>query len=129
MTESKTETLFISLFISIASSFFFAFFCIPLSADISILAFPISFAFTAIVFYKSIRLKRGDASAIPVVRKMMQYLPYVLLASFVLRRAGKNGTPFWYDIATVSLWCIIFVSSLAVLYFLNEKRVYALSPE
>ncbi|WP_315329123.1 signal peptidase I [Treponema socranskii] len=129
MTESKTETLFILLFASLAASFFFAFFCIPLSADISILAFPISFAFTAIVFYKSILLKRGDASAIPVVRKMMQYLPYVLLASFVLRRAGKNGTPFWYDIATVSLWCIVFVSSLAALYFLNEKRVYALSPE
>ena len=129
MTESKTETLFILLFASLAASFFFAFFCIPLSTDISILAFPISFAFTAIVFYKSILLKRGDASAIPVVRKMMQYLPYVLLASFVLRRAGKNGTPFWYDIATVSLWCIVFVSSLAALYFLNEKRVYALSPE
>ena len=61
--------------------------------------------------------------------KFLQYIPFIHLASFVLRRAGKNGTYYWYDVVTVFLWCAVFLSSLAVLYFFKEERIFDLNPE
>ena len=61
--------------------------------------------------------------------KLLQYLPYVLLISFILRRAGKYGTYYWYDVLTVLLWCAVMVSRWIVLYFFNEKRIFILMPE
>lgn len=68
----------------------------------------------------------GGAKKIPVVRKLLQYIPYVLLTSFVLRRAGNKGTLFPIDALSVALWCVSFVSSLAALRYLSEKRVHSL---
>lgn len=61
--------------------------------------------------------------------KLLQYLPYILLISFILRRAGKNGTYYWYDVLTVLLWCAVMIGRWIVLYFLNEKRIFILMPE
>ncbi|MBQ9494523.1 MAG: signal peptidase I [Treponema sp.] len=129
MEKSRAYALFIPLYATLAASAVFSFFCIYFSPDISLLAFPLSFAFTAFILHKSILLYRNDIAAAPVVRKLIQYLPYVLLACFVLRRAGKHGTPYWYDVVTVLLWCAVFVLSLATLHFLHEKRVYTLKDE
>ncbi len=113
------------------ASFVFTLFSVSFSLDISLLAFPLSFAGTAFLFYfllyKTIRL--GQYSAVGVSVKFLQYIPFILLASFIFRRAGKNETYYWYDVVTVLLWCVVFVSSLAALYFLNEKRVFSVVPE
>jgi signal peptidase I len=71
-------------------------------------------------------LKRNDIRAIAIVRKMYQYLPFVMLTAFVLRRAGKEGTSYGFDVLSVILWIIVAVGTVAVLYWLNEKRVYTL---
>lgn len=91
-------------------------------ADISLLAFPISGCFTAatvyLVFY--LIIVKTDGSHIYAAIKFTEYLPYVHLITFILRRAGKTGTAFWYDVATVVLWFIIWVLS----YF-SPKCLYA----
>lgn len=58
---------------------------------------------------------------------MLQYLPYVLLISFVIRRAGESGTPYFVDALSVLLWCLSSASSLVILYFTNPKRVAKIS--
>lgn len=55
--------------------------------------------------------------------KVLQYLPYVLFLSFILKRAGVKGSGYVIDLISVLLWILISLSRLAVLYYLNDKRV------
>jgi signal peptidase I len=98
--------------------------------DISAFAFPLGFAFTAVLVWFSCKrlLANADASVIPLVKKLYQYAPYALLVSFVLRRAGEKGTAYWFDVVSVVLWLCVFVSSLIVLHETNEKRVFENNP-
>ncbi len=113
------------------SSVLFTLFSLSFSLDVSLLAFPISFAGTFFLLYfllnKTIRLRSFKSVSYSV--KFLQYIPFILLTSFVLRRAGKSGTYYWYDVVTVLLWCAVFISSLVILYFFKEKRIYKLNPE
>ena len=130
MTTSTVKKFFIWLYFVLGTALVFSLLCLSFSFDISLLAFPVSLLFAGVMAYYVITLKRNDnIHAIPVVRKMIQYLPYVLLTSFVLRRAGSRGTHYWYDVVTVVLWCIVFIGSLVVSYYMNEKRVYSLKKE
>ena len=52
--------------------------------------------------------------------KLIQYLPFVLLVAFILRRAGNTGTTFAYDIISVVFWCINFVFSLIISLIFNN---------
>lgn len=117
--------------ITFVASLLFTLFSLSFSFDVSLLAFPLSLAGTFFLFYfllnKTVRLEQYESVAPSV--KFLQYIPFVHLASFVLRRAGKNGTYYWYDVVTVFLWCVVFVSSLVVLYFFKEKRIFTLNPE
>ncbi len=101
------------------------------AADISILAFPAAFLFTGLsaylLFFKLIL--NGKLGAYAAAQKTLQYLPFVLLAAFILRRAGRNGTAYRLDVISVILWCAVFILSQIVLYFLNEKRIESLIPE
>ncbi len=117
--------------ITFVASFVFTLFSVSFSFDISLLAFPLSLAGSAFLFYFLLykTLKLEQYSAVKVSVKFLQYIPFILLASFIVRRAGKNETYYWYDVVTVLLWCIVFVSSLIALYFLNEKRLFKIVPE
>ena len=117
--------------ITVVASLLFTLFSLSFSFDVSLLAFPVSLAGTFFLSYfllnKTIRLELYESVSASV--KFLQYIPFILLASFVLRRAGKNGTYYWYDVVTVLLWCVVFVSSLVVLHFFKEKRIFELNPE
>jgi signal peptidase I len=98
--------------------------------DISAFAFPLGLCFTAVLVRFSCKrlIADADASVIPFVKKLYQYAPYVLLVLFIFRRAGEKGTSYWFDAVSVSLWVCVFVSSLFILYEMNEKRVFANNP-
>jgi len=76
--------------------------------------------------YKSLMLKRGAVSAIPVVRKMMQYLPYVLLAAFVLSCLNAYVRPLLdyllMPIAELTFGLTMFLNS-AIMVFLTSLIV------
>ncbi|MDR3283593.1 MAG: signal peptidase I [Treponema sp.] len=99
-------------------------------ADIAVAAFPLALVFTGAAGWFACKslLADGKAAVLPAVRKLFQYLPFALLAAFVLRRAGEKGTPFWLDAVSVALWLVAFVTSLLALYYLNDKRVFARNP-
>lgn len=117
--------------ITLVASFVFTLFSVSFSFDISLLAFPLSLVGSAFLFYFLLykTLKLEQYSAVKVSVKFLQYIPFILLASFIVRRAGAKETYYWYDVVTVSLWCIVFISSLVALYFLNEKRIFKIVPE
>ena len=118
------------IYLTLILSIVFSLFSVSFKADISLLAFPLSFAFTAItcwfLYFKF--YKNKDFLFFKTSFKLLEYLPYVLLCSFIVRRAGKTGTCFWYDIVTVLLWCAILVSRKVLLYYISPKRVLGLEP-
>lgn len=118
-------------YIIILSSLCFSLLSVSFSFDVSLLAFPLAVGFSVLTSYFLCFkiLKNKDYSAYKITEKLLQYLSYILLISFILRRAGKNGTVYFYDVITVVLWCVNFVSSQYFLYFFNDKKIYALVPE
>ncbi len=123
---------------------------ISFNADLSLAAFPLSLLFSLIYFFSSLLLVDPEnrciaavrkltyrdenpiapsARYIAVVRELLQYMPYVLLISFVFRRAGENGTPFFLDLVSVILWIISSVFVLCILHFLNPKHISSVSAE
>lgn len=96
-------------------------------ADISLAAFPLGLVFTALTAFFGVRrvFRAGATAYIPVFRELLQYLPYVLLIAFVLRRAGAFGTPIALDAVSVLCWLAASVLAVIVLHYLNPKRVEA----
>ena len=119
----------ILIYIQLVAAVLFSVFSLSFNADISLLAFPISVIYSAIVvwftFFKM--FKPLDGKKIPVVNKLLEYIPYVFLVAFIIRRAGNEGTHLWYDIITVLLWCVIFVTSLMIIHYFNPKRIAKLT--
>lgn len=115
----------------LVSSLLFSLISINFSFDFSLLAFPVSAAGSLFLcYYLFFKLyKKNDYKALKISIKLLQYIPFVLLASFILRRAGKNGTYYWYDLISVLLWCSVFISSLVLLYLFDEKRIELVNPE
>ncbi|MBO6101418.1 MAG: signal peptidase I, partial [Spirochaetaceae bacterium] len=123
--NKKSLRFSIYVYIELVSAILFTLFSFSYHADISLLALPLAAVYTAITvyfcFFKVILKK--DAKRIPVILRLTQYLPFVLLFSFIIRRAGKLGLPYWYDVVTVILWCFVFVFSLVLSWCMNEKRI------
>ncbi len=124
--------------ITFFTSVIFAFLQLSFNVDISLVAFPLALAFIVffgwIFYFKFIKNFHPlnfelNIEKLPIVIKLLQYLPYVLLTAFVFRRAGENSTSHTIDIITVVLWLIASVSSRLVLFVLNPKRFYKFFPE
>lgn len=98
---------------------------ISFHADISLVAFPLALLFTFFTAFSSIKklFKENNLAFISVFRELLQYLPYVLLIAFVLRRAGKAGTPYVLDAFSVAFWLVSSVLALVILHYINPKRL------
>ena len=116
--------------LAIGSSLLFSLLQLSFAGDISLVAFPLSVLFVVWFAYESHigLIKNLRPTKLSLVVKLLQYLPYVLLASFVIRRAGITETAYWYDLVTVLLWVVVMVSSHGALYFLHRKRVFDKNP-
>lgn len=119
----KKLTTFI--YVELAAAAALVLFTINFSFDISLLAFPIALGYTGVLVYFAVfkMLKEENGKFSTLVWKLFDYLPYVHLITFVLRRAGKNGTPYWFDLITVLLWFVVFISSFFISDMLNPKKV------
>lgn len=119
-TTKQFENYKIITFINLGASVLFSLLLINFSWDISLIAFPIGVAYCALTVFLSLKMIiKTDGKLIYKVIKLTEYLPYVFFITFILRRAGKNGTPFFYDVITVLLWFVIFVCS-----FLTSRKLY-----
>ena len=121
----NTKRLSLLAIICAGSSALFSLTLISFTPDISLVALPLSLVFTAALAFFSIKKLFSDNNLcfIPVFRALLQYLPYVLLVSFVFRRAGENGTPYILDFLSVLLWILAYGLSLVILHYLNPKYI------
>ncbi len=125
------KTLTMLNFVALILSGLFSVFQISFKFDISFFALPVSLGFTFVLawfVYYQLYLKK-NSRCISVVKKLYEYMPFVLLASFVFRRAGSTGTSHWYDVITVFLWVATTVFSILISYRLDTKRVYKNNPD
>lgn len=103
----------------------FTFFQMNFVGDISVAAFPLSLVFTGFLVFCFIRcMFQKRIPCLPVLRKLLEYVPFVYLTSFVLRRAGEEGTSVNYDVITVVLWLLALIFSIISLVLLSEKRIF-----
>ena len=125
----NTKRLSLLAIFSSGASALFSLTLISFHADISLVALPLSLIFTAALAFFSIKKLFGEEnlSFISVFRELLQYLPYVLLVAFVLRRAGEKGTPFALDLISVLLWLLASASAFVILHFLNPKNISKVS--
>lgn len=119
----------IYLYIELISAILFSILSVSFHFDLSILAFIVAGAFTAICVYVCYFkvLRKTDSTHITAVLKLTQYLPFVLLLAFILRRAGANGTSYIYDLITVLVWCVNFIFSLVLSSCMNPKKLPAIT--
>lgn len=121
----------IFLYGSLGLSLVFSLLNIVFSPDISVAAFPLAFVFSAVLVYCSwfqLYLKR-NLKIVSVVRKLYQYLPFILLVSFVFRRAGAEGTSHMFDIISVFLWLGASGFSIGMQVLLSHKRIGSTFPQ
>lgn len=104
---------------------------ISFKLDISILAFFISIIYTAIIFYFGyMRLdKKNDVKKLTIVTKLYQYLPFLQIAVFIIRRAGKDECSFVFDVICSLLWIICSGLTIYFTYCIAKKRLDKYCPD
>lgn len=101
------------------------------AADVSCLAFVISAGYSAVVlhFLGFHFLKNKSVKKVFVSRKLLQYEPYVFLIAFIARRAGVKGTAFSFDLVSVLIWLVVFVSANILSRWFDPKHFNKVSSE
>ncbi len=111
----------------------FTFLNIPTALDISVVAFPLACGFTLLLAFLTVKhlvkdvrdekdIKEDTKNLYPSIIRVLQYEPFVFIASFVLRRSGKYGLPFALDLVTCLLWIALVVVSLIIIRKLNRIK-------
>ncbi len=123
-TTKQFQNFKIQTIINLIAASLFTLLLIPVRFDISTVAFPLALIYTAITIWLSyfVMIRKTDGTHFYKVIKLTEYLPYLLFVCFVLRRAGKSGTPFWCDLISVLLWIVILVLSFLTSRVLYPKR-------
>ena len=94
----------------IALSFCFTLLNLSFYADISALAFLPSLIFSLLLAYLGIVLfSQRKSLPLSVIRKLYEYTPFVLLLTFILRRAGNNDTSYALDLIAVLVWVAVTI--------------------
>ncbi len=116
---------------SLGLSLAFSFFNIVFAPDISAAAFPVAFLFSAgLVYFSYFQLyQRRNLAVVSLVRKLYQYLPFILLVAFVFRRAGERGTGHAFDLVSVLLWLAASACGIGVQFLLGGKRIASTFPQ
>jgi signal peptidase I len=118
------------LYLCVVSAALFSATCFLPSLEIAFLGFPIALLFTGAFAVQTWRfLKAPDRKKLGALRKLLEYLPFALLAGFVFRRSGEADCSFAYDLVSVLLWLAASGLSVVNLVFLSEKRIEKRYPD
>ena len=118
---SDFKRLKLFIFIELAAAAIFTLLNLSFHADISLLAFPLSMIYLAVTCWFLLKklVFDTDGTYLYAAIKLNEYLPYFLFITFIIRRAGKTGTPTVVDVFAVISWFVIFV-----LAFFNSRVLY-----
>lgn len=122
--------MFVSLIICGASAVLFALAQFTAATDVGVFGFPLAFVYAAATVFQGVMLlRRHERKQLGAFRKLLEYLPFVLFAAFVLRRAGEGDGTFLLDLAGVVFWLAASASSVYLLYGLSDKRLAQWFPD
>lgn len=112
------------LIINLIFAVLFSVMNINFSIDVSVFAFVIGIVFTGIFGYFSFKfiIKETVYGKIAIVKKFLQYEPYVMLLAFICRRAGKEGTVYIFDLISVIFWLGVFATSCLLQFYMSPKK-------
>lgn len=98
-------------------------------SDISCLAFVLSIVYSAIlIWFAGFKfLKQKQFEKVFLCRKLFQYESFVFFLAFILRRAGTKGTVYAFDLISVILWLLVFISACVISYWLDFKHFEEIS--
>lgn len=118
---SDFKRLKLFIFIELAAAAIFTLLNLSFNADISLFAFPLSIIYLAVTCWFLLKklVFDTDGTYLYAAIKLNEYLPYFLFITFIIRRAGKTGTPFVVDVFAVISWFVIFI-----LAFFNSRVLY-----
>ena len=118
---SDFKRLKLFIFIELAAAAIFTLLNLSFHADISLLAFPLSMIYLSVTCWFLLKklVFDTDGTYLYAAIKLNEYLPYFLFITFIIRRAGKTGTPFVVDVFAVISWFVIFI-----LAFFNSRVLY-----
>lgn len=117
------------LYLCAAFSLLFSALCFIPTFGVGFWGFPVGLLFSALYLFQTIKfLAKPDQKKLSFLRKTLEYLPFVLLSCFVIRRAGNEDGSFFLDLASVIVWILLSVLVLLILYRLSEKRVVTYVP-
>ena len=121
---AKARNFSIFLYIQLGAAALLSIFSLSFHADISLVAFPVAIIYTGLTAFFCIKtLVKTNSKLIPLILRLVEYLPFVLLFCFVIRRAGEFETPYWYDIVTVCCWWVVFIFSFVLANCMAEKNI------
>lgn len=118
------KKLNILILVNLAFAVIFSSLNICFAADISCIAFIVCALYSAILVYflGFMFVKKSDCDKAFLCRKLIQYESFVFLVAFILRRAGKEGTGFVFDLISVICWLAVFISACIISYCLDYKH-------
>jgi len=119
------KRIFILLYATVISALLFSVSLLTFSFGIEMLAFPLMLIFTIVLAFVALfRLKKGPSvNLVSVTRKLCEYVPFIAIVAFVLRRAGISDTGYTLDFISVILWVAILIFSVLAVFCLKEKRM------
>ncbi|MGN0729059.1 signal peptidase I [Treponema sp.] len=111
--------------LNMALAVLFSALCLYVHKDISVAAFPVAAGFSVLLYFSSYieLLKKNSVRHLNMVRRVFQYEPFVFITAFVVQRAGRYGFPAAFDFLCALVWTALLVLSVALQYFISEKRI------
>lgn len=111
-------------------SLLFSLTCFSFDGGSALAAFLLSCIFTLAFIASLVRFRRtSEHRTLSVFRKLLEYLPFVLFAAFIIRRAGGTEPGFFLDLASALVWTALTITGLILQYRLSDKRVARYYPE
>lgn len=95
----------------------------------ALVSLSLSFA-TALAFFIATRrlIKNPSRMSLSLVRKLSEYVPFILFTAFIIRRSGDREGSFAFDLVSALLWVAALVSSLIIQWRLADKRLERFLP-
>ncbi len=104
--------------------------CFTTTGGLSLYAFLLALVFTLLFALSVARFIRSPSrKTLPLFRKLLEYLPFVLFAAFVIRRAGSSPTGFYIDLISAIVWTSLTIIGMIVQFRVSDKRISRYYPD
>ena len=120
----------LSMYLCAAFSVLFSATCFLPAFGTGFWGFPLVLVYS-VLYLVQVRLFLAgpDHRKLAFLRKTLEYLPFVLLTGFVIRRAGTDDGTFALDLASVLLWLLASAAAIVILHRLSDKRILTYVPD